>query len=200
MIVWPALCAVALGLAMVFAAASVVEAGGRSEVYLKLGVRTAFPGEEVRLPLRLRSLPRVDVGAVGTSIRFDPTKLEFVSAEPGRVLGRVRGDVIASQRRLASDQAVLRLGVVTHDPRHFGTRLPNGVVAWVTFRIREGTARGRLLLEHVPEAASTGVPTAGIAEVRAIPGRIRVRRTKLRFREPGKRNGGSPAEKTNAHD
>jgi hypothetical protein len=83
----------------------------------------------------------------------------------------------AGLRRAVSETvSKLRAGVMTTDPEHFGQRLRNGMLTWLTFRVCEGTRPGVAMLEHEPEVASAAVPPVSVKRVRAKAGRVRVRR------------------------
>jgi len=145
-------------------------------VRVVLGRARAAAGEEIRIPLRMKARREVRVGAVGTTVRFDPARLEFVSATPGRSVKRLNGQVVAAERAVSGQTSELSVGIMTIDPEHFGERLQNGVLAWLTFRVRAGTHPGVLLLEIEPEVAPAAVPAVLIEPVRTKEGRIVVKR------------------------
>jgi hypothetical protein len=62
------------------------------------------------------------------------------------------------------------------DPEHFGKKLRNGVLAWLTFRVRPGTNPGVLRLEIEPEVATAAVPAVLVEPVRTRAGRVVVKR------------------------
>lgn len=149
-------------------------AAAAGHVRVRLGYAKASPGDEVRVPLRLKASRGVPVGGVSATVRFDPTQLEFVAASAGESLIQLNGEVFAAERPLSATEAVLRMGAVTTDAAQFGKRLRNGVVAWLTFRVRTGARIGQLALEHEPQVARVGLPAVRVEHVQARPGRIRV--------------------------
>jgi hypothetical protein len=142
-----------------------------------LGAASAAPGDQVEVPLRLEAGSGVEVGAAATSIRFDSSALEFLEVQPGDSLAQIKGSAVVRESAVSDRESVLKVGLVTYDPAHFGSPIPNGVLAWIVFRVRQDAIPGVLLLEHSAELSTASVPAESLGEVRAVAGEIRVEKS-----------------------
>jgi len=113
---------------------------------LNLGTPT-FPadGATVSLPLTLSNVAGVSLASVGTTVRFDKTKLEYVLITAGETA------TVAGKTASANPDPDDPSSVIIAVSGFHANRIGNGVVATVTFKVK--FAGGGTVITNAPSGA-----------------------------------------------
>lgn len=154
-----------LGFALVVAVAALFTAqlAHAATWELEIASVSGRPGELVDVPVTLRT-GELHLAALSFTIRYDASRLSLAAdpAAGSKVEITAPGEFTASSWTSATGEG--ELGVVIYDPAPPVAALPDGVLATIRFRIREG-AEG-----FAPVALSRDYPPSGADErARALP-------------------------------
>ena len=142
--------------------------GGDRETTVDVGFDMGEPGLTVSLPIQLNAPEGIQVGTTVNEVAFPAQYLQFEEVRPGAF---AEAEVTASLKEDAEneDNTIVQV-TVTAKP---GETLPNGVAAFIVFKITdEAPGHETLKLRNVARALDTSVPPSPVEPVTGRDGEI----------------------------
>ncbi len=157
-----------LGLGSGVAAQSTGESPAQAKAVVQVGSVQAQSGSTVVIPVSLATSGDVQIGAVEVKISFPPKWLKYKSTVAGAA-GSEAGVKVGADETPSNDETVLRL-TITLPPGGAVERLPNGVLADVSFDIAPEAEVGSIILKNTATAWSPGDAKRAVTTVTAEDG------------------------------
>jgi hypothetical protein len=118
-----------------------------SEVNLGLGSASGNPGDEVNIPIYLANITGPEapvIVATSNEITYDSTYLTPLAPDLGPA-GQTAGKDIKSN---IAEPGIYIVGILGTTDKNLKTSIPDGIVAYVRFRIKNTTPEGTYVLEN----------------------------------------------------